>query len=113
MTRLFRVAVTIFLILCGRAQAATVQASYYGFESGRTTANGEHFYPLGLTCASRTLPKGTHLKVTYAGRSAICRVNDYGPAAWTKRQLDVSLGMARAIGLVKPGHASVEIEVIR
>ena len=36
--------------------AATGWASYY--KSGRLTANGEHFKPMGMTCAHRKLAFG-------------------------------------------------------
>ena len=43
--------------------------------------------PDALTCASRIFPRGTSLQVTNLrnGRSMVCRVNDYGPEAWTGR----------------------------
>jgi rare lipoprotein A len=50
--------------------------------------------------------------VTYQGHSVPITVNDYGPAAWTGRQLDLSEGAARSIGLIPAGVASVNIEVV-
>ena len=47
-----------------------------------------------LTAAHRTLPMGTRLRLTYAGRSVVVRINDRGPAVWTGRSLDVSRGAA-------------------
>jgi rare lipoprotein A len=82
-------------------------ASWY--EMGHTTANGERYDPDGLTCAHKTLPFGTRLLVTYRGRSAECRVNDRGP--FTRgRQLDLSRGMARALGF--EGVHAVEVQVL-
>lgn len=105
-------AIGLCLIAVG-ARASDV-ASYYGFESGTRTANGERFDPLGRTCAHRTYPFGTLLRVTYRGRSAVCRVNDRGPSHRLKpsRTLDVSLGVARSLGLVAAGVGPVTIEVI-
>ncbi|NUU41369.1 septal ring lytic transglycosylase RlpA family protein [Tardiphaga robiniae] len=89
-------------------------ASYYGSESGTHTANGERFDPLGRTCAHRTYPFGTLLRVTYRGRTAVCRVNDRGPSHRLQppRTLDVSLGIARSLDLVAAGVGPVTIEVV-
>lgn len=105
---------TVLLILSLLLSPAVAHAgdiaSFYGFESGTHTANGERFNPRAMTCAHRSLPFGTMLRVTYRGRSAVCRVNDRGPAKWTGRSIDLSLGMARAVGLVGAGVGPVSIE---
>ena len=87
-----------------------VHASYYGHgeKLSQHTASGERFNPHGLTAAHRTLPFGTHLRVTYRGRSVVVRVNDRGPAKATGRSLDLSYGAARALGM--SGSAPVGIE---
>ncbi len=43
------------------------------------TANGEYFWDNGYTFASRTLPFGTRLTVTYKGKTITVRCNDRGP----------------------------------
>jgi rare lipoprotein A len=90
-------------------------ASYYGNElAGNRTSSGERFNPAGLTCAHRSLPLGTRVRVTNLtnGRSVIVRVNDRGP--FTRgRILDVSLAAAREIAMIGPGSARVRIEVVR
>jgi rare lipoprotein A len=90
-------------------------ASYYGNElAGNRTSSGERFNPAGLTCAHRSLPLGTKVRVTNLtnGRSVIVRVNDRGP--FTRgRILDVSLAAAREIAMIGPGSARVRIEVVR
>lgn len=91
------------------AYAETMVASYYGFESGNRTANGERFRPNGLTAAHRTLPFGTRLRVCYHG-CVVVRINDRGPARWTRRSLDLSRGAARAIGMLRVGVARVRVE---
>jgi rare lipoprotein A len=91
------------------AKAETCRASYYGFESGKRTANGERFNPNGLTIALRSPPRGERYRVTYRGRSVIVRHNDFGPAIRT-RCADLSLGAARALGLVRPGIGLITIE---
>jgi rare lipoprotein A len=88
------------------------EASYYGHElAGNRTASGERFNPNGLTAAHRTLPLGTRLKVTNIanGRSVIVRVNDRGPFV-RSRLIDVSLGAAREINMVRSGKAQVKLE---
>ena len=89
-------------------------ASYYGVElAGNRTASGERFNPTGLTAAHRTLPLGTKLRVTNVanGRSVIVRVNDRGPFVG-KRLIDVSLGAAREIQMIRSGTAQVRLEIV-
>lgn len=101
----------------GRLPAGTVikgLATYYGKEfAGRNTASGEAFDPSGLTCAHRTLPFGTKLKVSYPkkGTSVEVRVNDRGPQK-LERILDVSRGAADELGLTADGVGQVEAEVL-
>lgn len=96
--------------LAAPLSAETGMASWYGFESGRTTASGERFDPNGLTCAMRTRAWRTvTVTVVSTGVSADCRVNDYGPARRTHRLIDVSLGMARRLGFVGAGTARVDV----
>jgi rare lipoprotein A len=86
------------------------EASWYGSHfQGRTTADGEKFDMNAFTCAHRTLPLGTWLRVTNlrTHRSAFVRVNDRGPVP-TSRILDLSAAAAHKIGLA--GLAQVKIE---
>ncbi len=89
-------------------------ASWYGpgFD-GRRTASGETFDMNALTAAHRRLPFGTVVRVTNRdnGRRVEVRVNDRGPFA-RGRILDVSYGAAESLGMIGPGTARVEIEVI-
>ena len=90
------------------------EASYYGHElAGNRTASGERFDPYGLTAAHRTLPLGTKLRVTNVanGRSVIVRINDRGPFV-RSRLIDVSLGAAREIQMVRAGKAQVRLEIV-
>jgi rare lipoprotein A (peptidoglycan hydrolase) len=89
-----------------------VHASYYGHEfAWRPTASGEPYNPLKLSAAHRTLPLGTKLKVTnlHNGRSVLVTVNDRGPYV-KPRELDLSLGAARKLGMIRRGIARVRIE---
>lgn len=86
------------------------KASYYGSESGNRTASGQRFNQNAMTAAHRTLPFGTRLRVTHAGRSVVVTINDRGPFI-RGRVLDLSKGAARAIGLTGRGVGQVVAEV--
>jgi rare lipoprotein A len=86
-------------------------ASYYGSESGSRTASGQRMNSNAMTCAHRSLPFGTKLRVTHGGRSVIVTVNDRGPFI-RGRVLDLSTGAARAIGLTSAGVGRVTAEVV-
>lgn len=85
-------------------------ASYYGNEAGNRTASGQRFNQNAMTAAHRTLPFGTRLKVTHAGRSVVVTINDRGPFI-RGRVLDLSTGAARAVGLTGRGVGRVVAEV--
>jgi peptidoglycan lytic transglycosylase len=95
-----------------RESSAIVVASWYGTGfHGRRTASGQVFDQERLTAAHKTLPFGTKLRVTNLrnGRSVLVTVTDRGPFV-RNRQLDVSFGAARRLGLVNVGTAPVLIE---
>jgi rare lipoprotein A len=97
--------------------AFTAMTSWYGggprrYEPNSHTASGERFDKWGLTAAHRTLPLGTRLLLSHAGRSVVVRVNDRGPAAWTGRSLDVSRGAAARLGLIQSGTGRVSVTVL-
>lgn len=85
-------------------------AGWYGGESqGKATASGEVFDQYAFTCAHRTLPFGTYLRVSFLGRSVIVKVNDRGPSPGN-RTVDISRGAAEAVGL--RGVRWVDCEII-
>jgi rare lipoprotein A len=86
-------------------------ASMYGNESGSKTASGQRFNENAMTCAHRSLPFGTKLRVTHGGRSVVVTVNDRGPFI-RGRVLDLSTGAARAVGLTGAGVGRVTAEVV-
>jgi len=86
-------------------------ASYYGNESGSRTASGARFNQNAMTCAHRSLPFGTKLRVTHRGQSVVVTVNDRGPFI-KGRVLDLSTGAARAVGLTGAGVGRVMAEVM-
>lgn len=90
------------------------EASYYGKElAGRPTASGEIFDPDLLTCAHRTLPFQTRLRVRYPkkGTTVDVRVNDRGPHK-PQRIIDLSRGAADDLGLTADGIGQVEFEIL-
>ena len=92
----------------------TGEASYYGpgFH-GKQTASGEIFDQEDYTCAHKSLPFGTKLKVVRKdnGKSVVVRVNDRGPYV-DGRILDLSVAAGKKIGLDKVGHAEVVATVV-
>ena len=86
-------------------------ASWYGpgFQ-GNHTANGEIYNMYAFTCASRTLPFNTWLRLTYQGRAVFVRVNDRGPMA-PERILDLSYASAQALGFLTAGVVYVRAEI--
>jgi rare lipoprotein A len=84
-------------------------ASWYGpgFH-GHTTANGETYDQYGFTAASKTLPFGTVLLVSFQSRSVLLRINDRGPYV-DGRELDLSKGAADALGIGGLGYIDAEI----
>lgn len=92
--------------------ARYLTASWYGPKfHGRPTSSGERFDMHGLTAAHKTLNFGTKLRVTNpdTDRSVIVTVNDRGPFI-RGRDLDLSYGAAKEIGLVEKGVGKVKVE---
>jgi rare lipoprotein A len=95
-------------------------ASWYGYESGKMTANGEVFDPDGLSAAHKYLPIPMFVKVTNLEnkKSIIVRVNDRGPfpsslnTASGERVIDLSMGAAKKLGYYRSGLARVRVEAI-
>ncbi len=97
-----------------RAGAKIGRASWYGAAfRRRPTASGDRFIPEELTCAHRTLPLGTTVRVTnlHNGRSVVVKITDRGPY-YGHRDIDVSYGAARVLGMVERGLARVLIEPV-
>lgn len=88
------------------------EASFYGpgFH-GKKTANGEKFDQDDKTAAHPTLPLGTKATVTNLenGNSVDVKINDRGPYA-KGRDIDLSKGAAKELGMTKDGVAPVKIE---
>lgn len=92
---------TSSLLAFSVANAESGLASYYGY--GKAGKGGE------LTCAHRTRPFGSVIKVSYGGHSIQCRVNDRGPFI-RGRIVDLSVPAARALGMMSAGVVRVSVE---
>ena len=98
----------------GPAAVQVGAASWYGrWHAGRLTATGERFDPQAMTCAHRSLPLGSVVKVTdlATGKNVALEVNDRGPYV-KGRILDLSEGAARELGIGDKGVTVVRLEVI-
>jgi rare lipoprotein A len=92
----------------GGCSSGSMNATQYS--TGTGTASGQAFRPDGLTAAHKKLPFGTRVKLTnpHTGASAVVTINDRGP--FTRgRDIDLSRGAARAIGLASVGTVCAEI----
>jgi len=89
-------------------------ASWYGpgFH-GKATASTAIYNQNELTAAHPTLPFGSRVMVTNLenGNSTEVIITDRGPFA-KGRIIDLSFAAAKVIGMIKPGTATVRLEVI-
>jgi rare lipoprotein A len=101
---------------CSKETTHTLQgvASWYGYpHHGRLTASGRRFNMYELTAAHRTLPLGTRLRVTNLGngRAVTVIITDRGPFV-KRRVIDLSYAAAWEIGMIGPGTAPVQLEIL-
>lgn len=98
----------------------TPQPARLAVATGPADTGRASWYALGLpqpdalTCASRTYARGSRLEVTSlrSGRTIVCRVNDYGPEAWTGRIIDLSRGSFRALENLGMGTTPVRVRLV-
>jgi rare lipoprotein A len=89
-------------------------ASWYGTDfHGKKTSSGESYDMFGPTAAHRILPLNTQVKVRNPAnnKEILVRINDRGPFV-KERIIDLSFESAKALGLIGPGTALVELEAI-
>jgi len=90
------------------------RASWYGREhQGKRTSSGERFNRFKFTCAHKSLPFGTRLRVTNVknGKAVVVRVSDRGPFRH-QRIIDLSEVAARPLGIISQGAATVIAQVV-
>lgn len=106
------------IISCAWSQElykTNVTASYYAEQfHGKKTSNGEHFNMNDLTCAHKSLPFNTILKVTNLanGKTVNVRVNDRGPFV-IGREIDLSKAAAIKLDMIGTGTAKVKLEIVK
>ncbi len=84
-------------------------ATYYANKfHGRLTSDGSVYHKDSLTCAHRTLPFGTVLRVVnkHNGKEVVVKVNDRGPFR-PGAIIDLSLAAAKEIGMLHAGIVPV------
>jgi rare lipoprotein A len=95
-------------------QGETGVASWYGREfNGRPASSGEIFNMYDFTAAHRTLPFKTQVRVHDLdnGKTVDVRINDRGPFV-EGRIIDLSFAAAEQMGLIGPGTAHVQLEIL-
>lgn len=88
-------------------ELVTGKASWYNYDlDGLPNYGANH-----LTAASRTLKRySTHTVTNLAnGKSVTVYINDYGPEAWTGREIDLSLAAFAQIADLRTGIIEVSI----
>ena len=96
--------------LAHQVKSFTGLASVYSAGYSGATADGENYDPHKFTCAHRTLPFGTRLRVTRDGHSVIVVVIDRGPFV-CGRVLDLSRAAAKALHFGDAGVVHVTAKV--
>lgn len=113
-TLLLAAVILNFQSLFLHAQTETGYASFYGKRfTGRRTASGERLDNDSLTCAHKTQPFGTYLKVINLSnqKEVVVRVNDRGP--FTRgRIIDLTQRAAKELDIIRFGTGQVSIEMI-
>lgn len=111
-----KIVLTTLTLLVGftalQAQKQRGKASFYSKQAtGTRTASGDRLHHDSLTCAHRTYPFGTRLKVTNPenGQSVVVEVTDRGPYV-RGRIIDLSWRAANEIGIIAQGIAPVIVE---
>ena len=102
-------ALALLSLAQGSASASEngIASSYPYSYQGRRTASGERLDAHAMTCAHKTHPFGSMLRVSSGQHSIICRVTDRGPFV-RGRVIDLTPVGAKALGF--SGLASVTIE---
>ena len=107
--------VSSFYVFAAKVYKSSATASYYGKDfHGKKTSNGEVFNMNDLTCAHKSLPFDTILRVTNLsnGKTVKVRVNDRGPFV-VGREIDLSTAAAKKLDMMNTGTAKVKIEILK
>ncbi|MBU0648406.1 G5 domain-containing protein [Patescibacteria group bacterium] len=100
------------VVAVGQRQSAPMPTVSYGNSSGGSVGTASwYYYGNTPSCAHRDYPPGTQLLVTNnsTGAQVVVTVNDYGPATWTGRIIDLN---SIAFSAIAPlGQGLVEVTV--
>ena len=101
----------MLIAITAHAQQKGKATFYSKRATGARTASGERLHHDSLTCAHRTYPFGTLLKVTNLnnGKTVVVRVTDRGPFA-KGRIIDLSYAAAKQLDMLLAGVATVTVE---
>ncbi len=102
------------IMLPAAAQQYRGRASFYSNAfQGNRMSDGTPYDKDKLTCAHRSLPLGTMLKVTNPknGKSVVVKVTDRGPHQ-RRLLIDLSRKAAEELDMVRQGVAEVVVEVM-
>jgi rare lipoprotein A len=114
-------AVALSMVLLTMRGAAVAQSAEEGMATfysekfvGKKTASGEAYDKGGLTAAHRSYAYGTKLRVTNLanGKSAVVTVNDRMPRT-SRSVIELTPRVARLLGFVGSGKATVMVEVVK
>jgi len=92
-----------------------LSASYYAHKfHKKKTASGEMFDMNGISAAHFNYPFGTILRLTNPSnqKQVIVRVNDRTYKK-SKRKLDISLGAAKELDMIKQGVIMLKVEIVK
>ncbi len=107
------IAILCFAIQLNAAEEFGIASFYSNKFQGKKTASGDIYQKDKMTCAHKTLPFGTLIKVTRLdnNKSVKVRVNDRGPYVngWIT---DVSYKAALALEMIGKGSVKVKLEVL-
>ncbi len=95
------------------AQEQVGMAAFYSNRyHGARTYSGERYNKNAMTCAHKTYPMGTKLKVTCLSnnKSVEVRVNDRMSSS--KKVIDLSRAAASKLGMISKGSVKVKVEVV-
>ena len=109
------IGILFFTSLFAEVYKTGVTASYYAEDfHGKRTSNGERFNMNDYTCAHKSLPFNTILKVTNLANGKTCevRVNDRGPFV-ASREIDLSKAAAVKLGMIGSGTTKVKLEIVK
>lgn len=108
-----RLVLIVFFALTGhsflQAQEKGMASYYSNRMHGRRMSDGTKYHKDSLTCAHKTYPLGSMLKVTNikTGKSVTVKVTD---RCGGRRIIDLSYAAAKEIGIISVGVAMVKVE---